>query len=147
MVALGEVSIDHLFDVRLLIEPFIAREAALHAKKKDIRTLEQVFLDSEAHLDDPVTLKKNNLNFHLLLARASGNPLLCVLLESVIHLLIESSQDFFESALEKHFHQNHEKIFHLIKKRNAQESEDLMREDILDVKQQLKSFREKKRHP
>jgi DNA-binding FadR family transcriptional regulator len=143
MVARGEVSIDHLFDVRLLIEPFIAREAALHAKKKDIVGLEQVIRDSAAHLDDPVILKRNNLNFHLLLARASGNPLFSVLLEAVFDLLIESSQDFFESALERHFHETHERIFHLIKRRKGHESERLMREDILDVKEKLKSFKEK----
>lgn len=143
MVALGEVSIDHLFDVRLLIEPFIAKKAALHAKIADIEILEQLFQDSAAHLDDPVVVKKNNLNFHLLLARASGNPLFSVLLQSVFELLIEGSQDFFESALEKHFHETHEKIFHLIKTKKANESEKLMREDILDVKQKLKSFKEK----
>jgi len=143
MVALGEISIDHLFDVRLLLEPFIAREAASHAGKEDIETLENLLMDSTAHLDHPVILKKNNLNFHLLLARASGNPLFFVLLESVFDLLIEGSQDFFESAMEIHFHRTHERIFQLIKNKKPHESEALMREDILDVKQKLKTFKRK----
>lgn len=143
MVALGEITIDHLFDVRLQLEPFIAGEAALHARKEDIEILEQLLQDSIAHIDDPVVLKKNNLNFHLLLARACGNPLFFVLLESVFSLLIEGSQDFFESALEKYFHETHKKIFQLIKKNKAREAEMLMREDILDVKRKLKSFKEK----
>ncbi|MEW6669498.1 MAG: FadR/GntR family transcriptional regulator [Thermodesulfobacteriota bacterium] len=141
MVARGQVSIDHLFDVRLLIEPHIAREAALHVTEKDIAGLEELFRDCELNQQDPVLLKKNNLNFHLLLARASGNPLFSVLLESVFELLIEYSLDFFDSSYEKHFYKTHEKIFHLIKRRKSQEAERLMREDILDVREKLKEFK------
>ncbi|MBN1102430.1 MAG: FadR family transcriptional regulator [Deltaproteobacteria bacterium] len=147
MVALGQVSIDHLFDVRLLIEPYIAREAARHATDRDVKTLERILKDSVAHMDDPLLLKRNNLNFHLLLARASGNPLFSILLESVFELLIESSLDFFESNLERHFHEAHEKIFLVIKRKKAQEAERLMREDILDVRQKLKQFKEEKEKP
>jgi len=145
MVALGDVSIDHLFDVRLLIEPYIAREAAIHATDKDLKTLESVLEDSAAHMADPVVLKKNNLNFHLLLARASGNPLFAVLLESVFEALIESSLDFFDSDLERHFHKAHEVILEFIRQKKPQEAERLMKEDILDVKMKLKGFKQGKK--
>ncbi|MDD5206512.1 MAG: FadR/GntR family transcriptional regulator [Desulfobacterales bacterium] len=144
MVARGGVTIDHLFDIRLLIEPHIAREAALHVGEKDLAILEELFSDSAAHQNEPVLLKKNNLNFHLLLAKASGNPLFSVLLEPVIEVLIESSQDFFDSLLEKHFLKIHEKIFNVIKRRKAQEAERLMREDILDVREKLKEFKKRR---
>jgi GntR family transcriptional regulator, transcriptional repressor for pyruvate dehydrogenase complex len=144
MVALGDVSIDHLFDVRLLIEPHIAKEAALHATDKDVGHLERVLQDSAAHMADPVVLKRNNLNFHLLLAKASGNPLFSVLLESVFEALIESSLDFFESDLERHFHKAHETIFQVIKQKKGREAEKLMREDILDVRMKLKNFKQRK---
>lgn len=144
MVARGEVTIDHLFDVRLLIEPYMAREAALHATSEDLENLQELLSDSEKHPGDPVVLKKNNLNFHLLLARASGNPLFSVLLESVFEILLESSLDFFNVSLEWHFHQTHEKIFHLILRKKAHEAERFMREDILDVKEKLQDFKKKK---
>ena len=41
LVASGEVTIDHLFDVRLLIEPHIAKEAALCADDSDIKKMEE----------------------------------------------------------------------------------------------------------
>jgi len=144
MVASGEMTIDHLFDVRLLIEPHIAKEAALHATESDILKLQQLLQDSAQHLDAPVHLKKNNLNFHLLLARASGNPVFSILLESVFELLIESSLDFFDRSFENHFHKIHEKIFRLIKRKRAAEAERLMREDILDVKEKLKEFKKRR---
>jgi len=37
LITSGRVTINHLFDVRLLIEPHIAMEAALHAKYEDMQ--------------------------------------------------------------------------------------------------------------
>lgn len=144
LAASGEMTIDHLFDVRLLIEPHVAGEAARHATVADIEKLERLFEDSAGHIEDAVHLKKNNLNFHLLLARSSGNPVFSLLLESIFELLIESSLDFFDLSIEKHFYKVHRKIFQLIRRKRAQEAELLMREDIWDVRERLKSFKEEK---
>ena len=144
MVVSGEVTIDHLFDIRLLIEPYIAREAALNATEDDLCKLSDLFEDSAAHLDDPVLLKRNNLNFHLLLAKAAGNPVFSILLETVFELLIESTLDFFDLGLEKQFFQVHEGIFQVIADKRPEEAERLMREDILDVKEKIAGFREAK---
>lgn len=141
MVATGEVTIDHLFDVRLLIEPNIANEAARHAKTADLKKLEELIRDCEGNLNDPVHLKKNNLNFHILLAKASGNPVFSIMLESVFELLIESTLDFFDLSLEKHFFQAHRGIFEVISQKRPEDAERLMREDILDVMKKLKSHR------
>ncbi len=141
MVASGEVSIDHLFDVRLTIEPHIASEAARHAKDEDLKKLEDLIKDCKRHRNDPIYLKKNNLNFHLLLAKASGNPVFSILLESVFELLIESSLDFFDLSLEKHFYHAHEKVFEVIARKRPDEAERLMREDIQDVREKLKAHK------
>lgn len=141
MVTSGEVTVDHLFDVRLLIEPTIAREAALHAKKADLKRLEDLMADSAAHTDDPLHLKQNNLNFHLYLAKASGNPVLSVVLESVIKILIDISLDFFDLSLEKRFYKIHRNIFEHIATKQPAEAEALIKKDVLDVKLKLKTFK------
>ena len=66
LITSGEVTVDHLFDARLLIEPHIAGQAALHAGEEDLEKFRALFEDSVAHFDDPVRLKQNNLEFHLL---------------------------------------------------------------------------------
>jgi GntR family transcriptional repressor for pyruvate dehydrogenase complex len=137
MVASGEVRIDHLFNTRLLLEPQIAREAALNAGDSDLDALKALIQDSARHLEDAFRLKQNNLNFHLLLAKASGNPIFIVLMETVLEILVESSLDFMDPALEAHFFKNHERILRAIAKRRPQQSEKLMREDILDVMDKL----------
>jgi DNA-binding FadR family transcriptional regulator len=137
LVSSGEVHLHHLCDVRMLIEPQIAYEAALHASKKDIEDLRQLFIDSKAHMDDSNRLKKNNLNFHLLLAKASGNPVLSVLLESVIHILIEMSLEFRNLAHEQYFCKVHKNIFNAIEKGDENAARRLMEEDIMEIRSKL----------
>jgi GntR family transcriptional repressor for pyruvate dehydrogenase complex len=145
LITSGEVTIDNLFDVRLLIEPHVAMEAALYAKDEDIEKLEDLITDSSRHQDDPIVLKRNNLKFHLLLAKASGNPVLSLLLESIIEILAASTLDFLDLSLERHFFQSHEHIFQVIAQKEPENAKMLIREDILDTKEKIELFREGKK--
>ncbi|MBW2005085.1 MAG: FadR family transcriptional regulator [Deltaproteobacteria bacterium] len=145
LITSGRVTIDHLFDVRLLIEPHIAMEAALHANDEDMQRLQELFEDFSQHLDDPLHLKKNNLKFHLLLAKASGNPVLSLLLESVFELLVKLTLDFLDLSLERHFFQAHKEIFNVIAQKNPEETKRLIKEDILDTKEKIERFRSHKK--
>jgi GntR family transcriptional regulator, transcriptional repressor for pyruvate dehydrogenase complex len=141
LITLGDVTIEHLFDVRMLIEPHIAMEAALNAKDEHIKKLTELMVDSSRHQDDPIRLKRNNLKFHLLVAKASGNPVLALLLESVIELLIKATLDFLDLSLERHFFRVHERIAQVIANGESEEAERLIREDILDTKEKIQGFR------
>jgi GntR family transcriptional repressor for pyruvate dehydrogenase complex len=141
MITSGEITIEHLFEARMLIEPRIAREAAQHARRKDLTKLRDLLKDSEAHHDDPVRLKQNNLRFHLLLARASGNPVLSIMLESVIELLVERILDFEDLSLERHFLEIHQAIFQVIVEKNPDEAEKLIKADIQNVNQKISDFK------
>ena len=141
MITSGDITIEHLFEARMLIEPRIAREAALHAGKEDLRKLRDLFKDSEANFDDPARLKQNNLRFHLLLARASGNPVLSIMLESVIELLVERIMDFVDLRLERHFLAIHQEIFQVIVDQKPDEAEKLIKADIQNVRQKISDFK------
>ncbi len=136
----GNVTFEHLFEARLLIEPYIAREAAQNATKADLKQLRNLFEDADRHLDDPKLLKQSNLKFHLLLARASGNPVLSIMLESVFELLVEQTLDFLDLTLERYFLNIHKNIFEVLLKNNPAKVEKLIREDILDVRNRIKEF-------
>ena len=141
LITLGDATIDHLFDVRLLIEPHIAMEAALNAKNEHVKKLKEIIDDSSHHQDDPMHLKRNNLKFHLLVAKASGNPVLSLLLESVIELLVKTTLDFLDLSLERHFFRVHERITQVIAQGESEEAKRLIREDILDTKEKIENFR------
>ena len=140
LITSGEVTLEHLVEARMLIEPHIAREAALRAKKKDLKKFHDLHKDSADHLDDPAHLKKNNLKFHLMLAKVSGNPVLSVMLESVFELLIEQTQEILDLALEKHFYRLHQKILQVIEEKRHAEAERLIREDILEVSKKIRTL-------
>jgi DNA-binding FadR family transcriptional regulator len=73
-----------------------------------------------------------------MLAKASGNPVLSIMLESVFELLIEQAQDFIDLSLEKHFFLLHKKILQVIEEKRPEEAERLIKEDILDVRKKIK---------
>ena len=146
MITSGDITIEHLFEARMLIEPRIAREAALHASSEDLNKLRDLFEDSEAHVDDPVRLKQNNLGFHLLLSRASGNPVLSIMLESVIELLVERILDFVDLSLERHFLEIHQQIFQVIVDKQPDEAEKRIKHDIQNVRQKISDFKKAHAH-
>jgi GntR family transcriptional repressor for pyruvate dehydrogenase complex len=145
LVASGEFTLDHLFDVRLLIEPYIAGQAALHANDEDVKKLQDLIKDSSLHMDEPLYLKKNNLDFHLLLAKASGNPLLSILIKSVFEILIDLSLDFIDLPQEKRFYRYHKKIFEVISQKRPEEDKRIIEEDIKDIKHTLKKLKKREK--
>ncbi|OPY60754.1 MAG: putative L-lactate dehydrogenase operon regulatory protein [Syntrophorhabdaceae bacterium PtaU1.Bin034] len=136
----GELTVDDLFDVRLLIEPYIAAQAAVRAKPKDLEALQSLIDESLLHQDDTSLLKQNNINFHLALAKAAQNPVLSIIMESVIELVQQLSQDFSESSYSKAHLEIHRQILSLIEQRNADEASKLITYDITKVAKVLKDY-------
>jgi GntR family transcriptional regulator, transcriptional repressor for pyruvate dehydrogenase complex len=135
----GQITVDHLFDVRLQIEPFIVEEATRHAKKADIERLSLLFEDALARIDEPAYVKQKNIEFHLLLAEVSGNPLLSIMMKSIIEILNEIAFSFLEPSFEKEVLLGiHTKILEAVVHRRVSTVRRLMKEDILLVKNNLR---------
>jgi GntR family transcriptional repressor for pyruvate dehydrogenase complex len=140
LVDQGDIGLDHLFDVRLLVEPHIAAEAAVKATADDLQALKALIQESANHQDDVLLLKRNNINFHLLLAKAARNPVLSILMESVAQLLEEFTQNFSDLPFGREHFQVHRKLLELIEKRRAGEASKLISQDILRVREKLRRF-------
>jgi len=140
LIAHGQITIDHLFDVRALIEPHIAAHAAMNAKISDLKPLRALVSDSLIHLDDVALLKTNNIRFHLLLAKAVGNPVLSILMESVIELVQEFSQGFSDLSAGREHLRVHEELLSLIEQRRADEARNLIYHDISKVRERMNKF-------
>jgi len=87
------VSLGSLNDARALLEPGLAHLAAIHRTSEDIDALRE----SIAHLErtslrtDPEAYTDANLEWHLVVARASHNELLCAFLTAISHAIQEQS--------------------------------------------------------
>ncbi|WP_439623962.1 FadR/GntR family transcriptional regulator [Gemmata sp.] len=86
----GLVTLLHLNEIRLPLETAIARAAARHRTAEHVRRMEgaQAVL-GEGHADLEACARAD-LEFHVALAEASGNPLYPLLLEPVHNLLLEN---------------------------------------------------------
>jgi GntR family transcriptional regulator, transcriptional repressor for pyruvate dehydrogenase complex len=133
----GRITVDHLFDVRLFIEPYMAAEAARSAKKSDVAALRALLADAEKHRDDPAYLKAKNIEFHLLLADASANPVLSILMRSITDILLEIAYDFLNPAFEKELFVVHKELLEAIAQHRVERARKLVREDILFVRRKL----------
>lgn len=143
LAASGQVTVDHLFDVRLQIEPFIIEEATIHAKNDDINKIAILFENAALHMDDAAQLKRANIDFHLLLAEASGNPVLSILMKSLTDILMEIAYTFLDHDFEKRLFGIHKKIFHAIQHKKTREVSKLIKADILFVRKNLKNYVER----
>jgi DNA-binding FadR family transcriptional regulator len=79
----------HLLEVRRLIEIRVAQKAAESATDEEIRQLEEIWSSMCGLVDAPAAFAEKDLEFHLALARASGNPLYGILLEPLTDVLLQ----------------------------------------------------------
>ncbi len=136
----GQMTIGDLFKVRALIEPHAAFEAAKKASPEDLQPLHALLEDSLSHMDDVHLLKANNIRFHLLLAKAAGNPVLSLLMESVVELVTEFAKDFAELHFGRQSVRIHKKLLTLIENRRADDAKKLVAKEIERVRDRLESF-------
>ena len=85
----GEVSFDHLYQVRSILEVEIAGLAASQATAADIANLKLIIAQMETVQDDPDILAIYDADFHSALAKMTYNPLLAILVDSIRDLLQE----------------------------------------------------------
>jgi GntR family transcriptional regulator, transcriptional repressor for pyruvate dehydrogenase complex len=137
LAANGRITVEHLFDVRIKIEPSMAMEAASHATKADIKQLRDLMAEAHQCLDNVVALKEKNILFHILLGEASGNPVTAMFMRSIAEILNEIAYKFLDLSCERVFFNTHQKILTLVSDGKGREAMKMVREDILDVKRRL----------
>ncbi|GGC01358.1 GntR family transcriptional regulator [Novosphingobium endophyticum] len=136
------VSADDLFDARLLLEPQLAAQAALHSTDRDIAAMYEV-LDAMVRAGSFQEWKRLDARLHRLIAMATQNALLLMLHES-LHVPIRVG---IENRLEEVFdappvprvstNEEHRAIVDAIAGRNAPLAQQLMRDHIGSVRDQL----------
>jgi GntR family transcriptional regulator, transcriptional repressor for pyruvate dehydrogenase complex len=77
------ISIAQLFEIRWILEVENARLAAFNATPEEVAAMEKTIIEMENHPDNLEIFTIADINFHELLAYATHNPLLPVLLETI----------------------------------------------------------------
>ncbi len=135
-----DLSLENLFDVRLILESKIAEQAASVITDDDLQRLERNLQETRDALQNnlPLNYRGKEVSFHLIIANATQNPLLIFLLDFVEDLLLDAKailnpdRDFSKRVLAAH-----ERIYKALAARNASQARDAIIRDIQEVEEDL----------
>jgi GntR family transcriptional repressor for pyruvate dehydrogenase complex len=141
------LSLRNLSEVRIILEPHIAEKAATAITEEDLKRLEELNEESNYDLknDIPIEARKNEIEFHRIIASVTGNPILMFILDFVENLLIDTkdilqpSKEFSQKVLNAH-----RRIYKALLERNPQKAREEMIRHVREVERDLVAT-EKKR--
>jgi GntR family transcriptional repressor for pyruvate dehydrogenase complex len=142
-----DLSLENLFDVRLILEAHIAEKAASMITTDDLQRLEQNLQETRDALrnDLPLNYREKEVSFHIIIANATQNPLLIFLLDYVETLLLDAKKilntgrDFSMKVLKAH-----ECIYKALVARDANGAKKAIIRDIKDVQKALLRIQKEK---
>ncbi|HEY8130910.1 MAG TPA: FadR/GntR family transcriptional regulator [Thermoanaerobaculia bacterium] len=138
MLRLGRTTHAELTEARLLLEPPIARLAALRAEPKDIAKLEDMVAKQEQALKGNGNPRRYDMQFHRLVAESAKNLPLMIVMNSLADLELEAISSIDISANVKrhtiHFHQS---VLDAIRRADGDAAFETMLRHILDVQSRL----------
>jgi len=120
-------TLSEIFQFRELLEPQIAGLAARNATKKDIVVLEDILERQKKELGNAAVSKELDEEFHLALAKATGNCVLYQVVELFGHILLKSRHENSQSpSRHKLSLEGHKKILAAIKGKDSRAAKELM---------------------
>jgi GntR family transcriptional regulator, transcriptional repressor for pyruvate dehydrogenase complex len=126
----------HLAGLRQILEPEIAAFAALSIDEQLLDTMREAVAVMDRSLHDPDAYIEADLDFHLAMAEAAGNPLILSLLDSIVGLLREQRSRIFavDGGPERgQFH--HKQILQAIERHDRDAAREAMRVHLEQVRE------------
>ncbi len=139
---IDELSPLQLIEARLAVEPFTTRLAVLHATRRTLDEMETVLAHAEASVLDKDEFSKWDGEFHLLIARASGNPLLLSVYRQINHVRLHAQWDAMKEKILTpnvimDYNRQHRGIFNALHVRDAQLAQSLISEHLEKAREDL----------
>jgi DNA-binding FadR family transcriptional regulator len=138
MIRLGNVSIQDLTEARLGIEKMILDTVMERMDATTVALLEKNLKECAHKLSQGAIAREGNVEFHILLAKASKNPIFVMIEESIMDLVF-----FFLKQLKtdigysKRVMNQHKEIFRAIRKGERQRAMYWMEKHLIDVGRRL----------
>lgn len=132
--------IKNLFDTRVLLEVALAREAAEHANKDDIKRLKEALEANRLAIEDSQKFYATDIAFHAIFYAISGNPVLPAIHKAYSSWLAQQWQ-FMPRDSERNTrnYYSHEAIVNAVLSRDPDEAETMVRKHLDAAWQQVKN--------
>lgn len=144
VMKMNKVSFREILELRAVVEPGIASLAALRRTEDDVKRLEELTAAREKAIKAEKVPIVVNIDWHQALAMASGNQVLCLILDAAAMVLHEQFKKVsLGMADHKSIVKFHKEITECVKRKDAEKASAVMREHIADVSERLlKDFME-----
>jgi GntR family transcriptional repressor for pyruvate dehydrogenase complex len=132
----------HLAELRAMLEPEIAARAAAQGDEQHIAAMREAVAVMDEAIHDPEVFIEADLDFHLSLAEAVGNPIILSLIDSIVGLLREQRMRIsqVEGGPERG-QLHHKRILEAIEQRDPARAREAMREHLRQVRDDLRAIR------
>ena len=141
VLGLGRTSHEEITEARVLLEPSIARLAALRARPEDVVTLEQVLFQEEEEVRRPAADSSTTAGqFHRAVANCARNMPLVVLMNALADLTAESVSTLDVRIRSRHRRKNceyHRQIFEAIRAHDSEAAYTLMLAHVGDIQDRV----------
>jgi GntR family transcriptional repressor for pyruvate dehydrogenase complex len=142
------LSLKDLSEVRLLLEPYIAEKATLSITQEDLDRLKKLIKESEQAIKNDIAFesRKDEIEFHRIIASITGNPILMFILDFVENLLIDTKgilkpgKEFSNKVLRAH-----KRIYHALLEKNIKRVREEMVRHIREVEKDLLTAHKERR--
>jgi GntR family transcriptional repressor for pyruvate dehydrogenase complex len=144
MIALDKTDLLNVLEYRRIVEKGTAALVAEKAGEKEIDDLEAAYREMLHRKENLHAFASADLDFHLALARATGNPII-IKVNNIIESVLSASMDRIVSSLGVSDGLTyHRRILNAIKAHNAELAESLMEEHLLRTIRRLRSGERKR---
>ena len=138
MLRLGRTSHEELTEARVLIEPPIARLAALRGDADDIRQLEELVKKQEQAMKGNGNPRRYDLQFHRLVAQCTKNLPLIMMMNSLADLALEAFAHIdIGRDVKRHVVDFHLRVLEAIRHRDGEAAYAEMLRHVHDVQSRL----------
>lgn len=134
--------VDHLFEVRRIIETQAACLAAQRRTEANLKRLRELNRQYAAGLNDRDLAYQSNMDFHLAIVETSKNPLLVEIMGTILTATVEVYANARQESLSgisnlAKFVDEHEQIISAIAQQNEQLAADLLARHIDDARHRV----------
>jgi DNA-binding FadR family transcriptional regulator len=143
MFSMGNINVADLTEARIAIEPFTLRLAAERMSEECLGQLRQNIDETKECLKkkNPKDARLLNLEFHRIIAQASGNLVIFFMIDSIMDIMennISSASGISTKAVERTLH-FHEEIYQTIKNRSLEKAQELMLKHVREIERALET--------
>lgn len=139
LIRLRCVTVDHMYQARIHIEPEIMRLAVRNATNEHIEKLSRLVEEAETATDGCRRIELNS-EFHRVIGHASGNPFYAILMESFMDFAGGFSLTIMPAEQNIHGLTEHADILQAIKDKDGEKAARLAIDHLIDMKDKMKKL-------